>query len=204
MDDKILLRVWADDGSTGIWMPPVAGENAVGQNLSYESLELSDDLVQSFIQWQEHYNNRPLPDDGSFDWEAFEKEGLTLAKKLKLYRPYSASIEYASGEKIQKIYGWMVMADYLASLWDDEGACIDLENIEEDLNGYVIHDRELLQKEFDSWEEWFYKSVHEPMDWDAFNAQGRYLGDELQSRLPEYCCVGYCHPFEETHPPFKV
>lgn len=204
MDKKILLRVWADDNSTGIWMPPIAGGDAVGQNLSYESLELPDDLVQSFMQWQEHYNNRPMPDDGSFNLEAFKKEGLTLAKKLKDYQVYYADVEYASGEEIQKIYGFMVMADYNASLWDDEGTSICLESIEDDLNGYVIRDRELLQKEFDSWEEWFFKSVHEPMDWDAVNAQGRYLANELQSRLPEYCCVGYDHPFEETHPPFKV
>lgn len=204
MDKKILLRVWPEFGSSGIWMPPNLSENNMGYMINYESLELSNKLVDAFTQWQERYNDRPLPDDGTFDWESFNKEGLELAKELKNYKLYDFSVQYWMNGSWQKIYGYDVMADYSASLWDDEGVSSGLSDIEYDLNGYAILNRNELQEAFDQWERDFYKSLDNTLDWEAFNAEGHRLVDELQSRLPEYCTVRYMHAFEETYPPFKA
>lgn len=204
MDEKILLRVWTEFGSTGIWMPPNPSDNIMGPMITYESLELPHDLADSFTQWQECYNDRPLPDDGTFDWEWFNKEGLQLAKELKNYKLYDFSVQYWMHGAWQKIYGYDVMADYSASLWDDEGVSSGLSDIEYDLNGYAILNRNELQEAFDQWERDFYKSLDNTLDWEAFNAEGYRLVNELQSRLPEYCTVRYMHPFEEIHPPFKA
>lgn len=202
MDEKILLRVWPEFGSTGIWMPPNPSENNMGQMVTYESLEFPSELAEAFMQWQERYNDRPLPDDGTFDWGSFNKEGLELAKELKNYKLYVFSVQYWMNESWQTIYGYDVMADYSASLWNDEGASITVDSIEEDLRGYVISDNSELQKSFDEWEDDFYKSLNNTLDWEAFNAEGYRLTNELQSRLPEYCTVRYVHAFEETNPPF--
>lgn len=202
MDKKILLRVWPEFGSTGIWMPPNPSENNMGQTVTYESLELPSELADAFMQWQERYNDRPLPDDGTFDWESFNKEGLELAKELKNYNLYVFSVQYWMNESWQTIYGYDVMADYSASLWNDEGESITVDSIEEDLRGYVISNNGELQKSFDEWEDDFYKSLNNTLDWKAFNAEGYRLTNELQSRLPEYCTVRYMHAYEETYPPF--
>lgn len=204
MDEKILLRVWPEFGSTGIWMPPNPSDDIMGPMITYESLELSHDLADSFTQWQECYNDRPLPDDGTFDWKSFNKEGLQLAKELKNYNLYNISVQYWMNESWQMIYGYDVMADYSASLWNDEGASIALDDIEDDLEGYSISNREELQVAFDQWERDFYKSLDNTLDWEAFNAEGHRLTHELQIRLPEYCTVRYMHAFEETYPPFKA
>ena len=204
MDEKILLRVWPEFESTGIWMPPNPSENNMGQMMTYESLELPNELADAFMQWQERYSDRPLPDDGTFDWEAFDKEGLELAKELKNYKLYDFSVQYWMNGSWQKIYGYDVMADYSASLWDDKGVSSELSDIEYDLNGYTILNRDELQEAFDQWERDFDKSLDNTLDWEVFNAEGNRLVDELQSRLPEYCTVRYMHAFEETHPPFKA
>jgi hypothetical protein len=203
MDEKILLSVWPEYGSTGIWMPPKAGAQLVGPNVSYESLNLPPDLINDFTEWQDIFTKQVLPDDDSIDWEAFDAKGLELAKRLKINLFYKADIEYEFNG-IQKIYGFMVMADYSASLWDDEGASSILDDIEDDLNGYIIDDKETLQEEFDRWETEFNKSLNNTLDWEVFNKEGRRLSSELQSRLPQFCVVGYCHAFEETYPPFKA
>lgn len=202
MDKKILLRVWPEFESTGIWMPPNPSENNMGQMVTYESLELPSELAEAFMQWQERYNDRPLPDDGIFDWGSFNKEGLELAKELKNYNLYVFSVQYWMNESWQTIYGYDVMADYSASLWNDEGESITVDSIEEDLRGYVISNNGELQKSFDEWEDDFYKSLNNTLDWEAFNAEGYRLTNELQSRLPEYCTVRYMHAYEETYPPF--
>lgn len=202
MDKKILLRVWPEFGSTGIWMPPNPSENNMGQMVTYESLELPSELAEAFMQWQERYNDRPLPDDGTFDWGSFNQEGLELAKELKNYNLYVFSVQYWMNESWQTIYGYDVMADYSASLWNDEGESITVDSIEEDLRGYVISNNGELQKSFDEWEDDFYKSLNNTLDWKAFNAEGYRLTNELQSRLPEYCTVRYMHAYEETYPPF--
>ncbi|MDD3598454.1 hypothetical protein, partial [Sulfuricurvum sp.] len=156
MDKKILLRVWPEFGSTGIWMPPNPSENNMGQMVTYESLELPSELAEAFMQWQERYNDRPLPDDGTFDWGSFNQEGLELAKELKNYNLYVFSVQYWMNESWQTIYGYDVMADYSASLWNDEGESITVDSIEEDLRGYVISNNGELQKSFDEWEDDFY------------------------------------------------
>lgn len=49
MDKKILLRVWPEYRSSGIWMPPEAGRQLVGSTVSY-SIELPYDLADAFTQ----------------------------------------------------------------------------------------------------------------------------------------------------------
>ena len=200
MDKKILLRVWPEFGSTGIWMPPIACEPPAGTNVSYKSLELPNDLVDAFTQWQERYNDRPLPDDGTFDWESFNKEGLVLSKKLKMHMLDKADVEYTLDNKFQKIYAFKVMADYMASLWSDDSSCCALEDIEEKLQGYSIPERDALQKRFDGWEKSFDNVALHNEGWIPFNQEGEDLVKELQSRLPWYCVVFYEKAYEEEYP----
>lgn len=200
MDEKILLRVWPEFESTGIWMPPIAGEPPAGKNVSYASLNLPDDLVDAFTQWQECYNDRPLPDDGTFDWEAFGKEGLKLAKWLKQELFYRADVEYSIRDQFQKIHAFMVMADYHASLERDDTSVCALEYIEEELQGYSIVNRDVLQKRFDAWERDFDEIALNNKGWEAFNQEGQALVKELQSRLPSYCVIFYKKAYEEEYP----
>jgi len=199
MDEKILLRVWSEFESTGIWIPPIAGEPPAGVNISYESLDLPDDLVEAFTQWQERYSNRRLPDDGMFDWEAFGEEGLNLAKRLKIHLFYKADVEYEF-DGFHKIYGYQVMADYMASLWSDEPSSCALEDIEDDLQGYSISDRDALQQRFYAWERKFDDVALHNEGWESFNQEGEALVEELQNRLPLYCVVFYNKAYEEEHP----
>lgn len=199
MDEKILLRVWPEFGSTGIWMPPKAGGQLVGPNVSYESLELPIDLINDFIAWQDIYSNQKFPDDDTIDWEAFGATGLELAKRLKIHLFYKADVEY-EWEGIQKIYAFKVVADYHASLECDDTSVCALEDIEEELEGYAIPDRDALQKRFDAWEKIFdYVALHNE-DWGAFNQEGETLVKELQEHLPGYCVVFYEKAYEEDHP----
>lgn len=199
MDEKILLRVWPEFESTGIWIPPIAGEPPAGVNISYESLDLPDDLAEAFTQWQERYSDRPLPDDGTFDWEAFGEEGLSLAKQLKIHLFYKADVEYEF-DGFHKIYGFMVMADYLASLECDDTSVCGLEDIEVILEKFSIPGRDALQKRFDAWERKFDDVALHNKGWEAFNQEGEALVKELQNRLPSYCVVFYKKAYEEEYP----
>lgn len=199
MDEKILLRVWPEYGSTGIWMPTEAGGQLAGPNVSYESLNLPDDLKNDFIEWQDIFTNQRLPEDDTIDWDAFGAKGLELAKCLKIHLFYKAHIEY-EWEGIQKIYGYMVMGEMSASVWDDEDTSCALEDIEDEMKGFKIEDCDSLQKRFDLWENEFEKCYSDDIDWDSFNKEGRALVEELQKRLPEYCTVFYNHAYEESHP----
>ena len=204
MDEKILLRVWPEFGSSGIWMPPIAREPPAGKNVSYESLQLSDDLADAFMQWQECYNDRPLPDDGTFDWESFHKEGLVLSKKLKMHMLDKADVEYTLDNKFQKIYAFKVMADYSASIWIDNETAYDLWMIEEEFGNFLFIDRKLFQKKFYEWEALFSDCAKINGGWEEFNLQGEELVNELQNSLPQNCVVWYKKTFEETYPPFKA
>jgi hypothetical protein len=141
MDDKILLRAWPEYGSTGIWMPPKAGEQLVGPNVSYEVLNLPLDLINDFTEWQDIYTAQNLPYDDTIDWEVFDAKGLDLVKRLKGHLFYKADIEYEF-HGIQKIYGFMVTADYLASLECDDTSVCALEDIEVKLEGFSIPGRD--------------------------------------------------------------
>ena len=199
MDEKILLRVWPEFESTGIWMPPNPSENNMGQMMTYESLELPNELADAFMQWQEHYNDRPLPDDGTFDWEALHKEGLVLSKKLKMHMLDKADVEYTLDNKFQKIYAFKVMADYDASIWIDNEAAYDLWMIEKEFGNFQFIERKLFQKKFYEWEGLFSDCAKINSGWEEFNRQGEELVKELQNSLSQNCVVWYKKTFEETY-----
>ena len=198
MDKKILLRVWPEFGSTGIWMPPEAGAQLVGPNVSYESLDLPIDLINDFIVWQDIYSNQKVPEDDTIDWDAFGVTGLELAKRLKIHLFYKADVEY-EWEGIQKIYAFKVMADYDASIWIDNEEAYDLWMIEKEFGNFQFIQRKLFQKKFYEWEGQFSDCAKINGGWDKFNQQGKELVKELQNSLPQNCVVWYKKTFEETY-----
>lgn len=198
MDEKILLRVWPEFGSSGIWMPPEAGGQLVGPNVSYESLELPIDLINDFTAWQDIYSNQNIPDDDTIDWDTFDATGLELAKRLKVYLFNKADVEY-EWEGIHKIYAFKVMADYTASIWIDNETAYDLWMIEEEFGNFQFIDRKAFQKKFYEWEGLFSDCAKINGGWDAFNQQGEALVKELQNSLPQNCVVWYKKTFEETY-----
>ena len=200
MDEKIFLLVRPELESTGIWKLQNSRKNSIRENVSYESLNLPDDLIEAYIAWQELYNNCSFLDVDAFDWKSFNEQGLELAKRLKVCLFYEAIIEYSDTQGTQKIYGYMVMADFCSSLWTDEDSSCILEDVEDDLSDFKIVDRELLQKQFETWITDFNDCLTNSLDWESFNAKGNQLVEELQKHLPDYCVVFYNNAYEEFHP----
>lgn len=177
---ELKLRVWSGY-ETGIAKLSLLEDNADWVILECAELNLSDDLCNRLKSWRENFPDQQLLD----------REGLELAKVLKKAHCYGVIVEYRYLDFVQKIVSYQVRADYCASLWNDTWSAIDLEWIEEDLGGYVIEGRELLQERFSHWEEWYYRQLSEDIDHDAFDQEGEALAKELQKRLPEYCVVYY-------------
>lgn len=198
MNEKIVLTINPD--LNGILISHTENGKPLGRLASYEELELPEALITQFNQWFEALNSLHVSDNESFDLDELNIKGLELAKHLKQHLFYRATVFFKTGGHVQKIYGYMIMGEMCASVWDDEDSSCALADIEDDLNGFKIEDCESLQKQFDQWENEFGKCYSDDIDWDSFNEEGKVLVDELQKRLPEYCVVFYNHAYEESHP----
>lgn len=177
---ELKLRVWSGY-ETGIAKLSILEDNADWVMVECSELNLSDELCNRFKCWQEN----------STDQQLLDSVGLELAKALKKTYCFGVIVEYRYPDFVQKIVSYQVRADYTVSLWNDVWSAIDLEYIEEDLGGYVIQDRQLLEERFKTWEEWHYRQLSEDIDSQAFDQEGEELAKELQKRLPEFCVVYY-------------
>lgn len=198
MREKIILTI--NPYVNGIWIDTSDNDSSSGRIASYHELELPEELTVELDKWFEAQQEYRILSEKHVDIDTLNKQGLELAKRLKRHLFYRAMVFYKKGDNVQKIYGYMVMGDMCASVWDDEDNSCALEDIEDDLNGFKIEDCDSLQKRFDLWENEFGKCYSDDIDWDLFNKEGRALVEELQKRLPEYCSVFYNHAYEESHP----
>lgn len=81
---EFFLRVWAEDGSSGIWVIRYPGSRAAGGNLSdYGELGLSEELIGRFKAWQGKYDEIDPWDRNRIDWRPHDEEGRSLARALK-------------------------------------------------------------------------------------------------------------------------
>jgi len=82
--DKTILVVRPEWGSTGIWHPQKNGESGTLGRVNHDDIGLPESLALQFNDWIEWYNDA-TPTDGrakSFDFDAFELQGLSLAHAL--------------------------------------------------------------------------------------------------------------------------
>jgi len=54
---EMILRVWPEWCSSGIWAPPYPGSRAAGGMVDYQYLPLPAELVERFKAWQAEYDN---------------------------------------------------------------------------------------------------------------------------------------------------
>ncbi len=183
---KIHYRI-SSEYETGIAQRSLLEENSQWQKIDPQTLNLDEEICLRFSRWCEAYREM----SPSFDRRVFDKEGLELAKALKQANTYATIVDYQYPEFVQTIISYQVRAEYEASLWEDTWSAIDLEYIEEDLGGYVIEERDALEKRFTQWEDWYYSQLTQDIDRVAFDQEGETLADELRKRLPDYCAVFY-------------
>ncbi len=83
----------AEYGSSGLWgfrdSPQGPFRHAM---LEYTALDLPDELRQGFARWIQRYEDENLSQQ--LDHEAFNAEGLRLARQLKDYLGTNCYIEY--------------------------------------------------------------------------------------------------------------
>lgn len=204
------LRVWAEWYSSGIWLIKKPLDIPVCGNIGYESLDLPEDLIYEFTQWQK------VHDICGLDWcsemneleldfyYGFSSKGLDLARKLKMHLKNKAYIEYEGAKYgITEISYYRVMSDWDCYLWSDDDVGLDIMCLEEDLNIKLdsnVADR--LHKELEQWS----KDYFDEFDWYLFSdkpcirnvekeneilKRGEALAQELASILPKTCVIDY-------------
>ena len=189
-EPKIFLRVWPEYGSSGIWVIDEPMQELAGKNISYEILNLPQDLANDFTIWQDKF------DEHGIEWNSVEienefyQDGLELAKRLKEFLKYKAYVEYEGHIKTEIKY-YYVMAEYNnVALWDDEGTAINVAIICEELSIY-LEIQEELEKEFYAWSGMFDKNLNGTLDLKKFNEIGCMLSKKFEKLLPDNCKVGY-------------
>ncbi len=189
-EPKIFLRVWPEYGSSGIWVIDEPMQQKAGKNISYEALNLPQDLANDFAIWQDKFDEHGIEWNTEHEENSFYQDGLELAKKLKEFFKYRAYVEY-EGHIKTKIKYYYVMAEYTnVALWDDEGSAIDVALICEELSIY-LETHEKLEKEFYEWSGLLDKNLNGTLDLKKFNETGYMLSKKFEKLLPDNCRVGY-------------
>lgn len=189
-EPKIFLRVWPEYGSSGIWVIDEPMQQKAGKNISYEALNLPQDLANDFAIWQDKFDEHGIEWNTEHEENSFYQDGLELAKKLKEFFKYRAYVEYEGHIKTEIKY-YYVMAEYTnVALWDDEGSAIDVALICEELSIY-LETHEKLEKEFYEWSGLLDKNLNGTLDLKKFNEIGYMLSKRFEKLLPDNCRVGY-------------
>lgn len=189
-ESKIFLRVWPEYGSSGIWVIDEPMQQKAGKNISYEALNLPQDLANDFAIWQDKFDEHGIEWNTEHEENSFYQDGLELAKKLKEFFKYRAYVEYEGHIKTEIKY-YYVMAEYTnVALWDDEGSAIDVALICEELSIY-LETHEKLEKEFYEWSGLLDKNLNGTLDLKKFNETGYMLSKKFEKLLPDNCRVGY-------------
>lgn len=189
-EPKIFLRIWAEYGSSGIWIIEEPLQQKAGKNISYEALNLPQDLANDFAIWQNKFDEHGIEWNNEKDEDNFYKNGLELAKRLKEFLKYKAYVEYEGHIKTEIKY-YYVMAEYTnVALWDDEDSAVDVALICEELSINLENQKE-LENEFYNWSDLYNKQLDKSFDYEQFNKTGFFLAKKLESYLPEFCKIGY-------------
>lgn len=189
-ESKIFLRVWPEYGSSGIWVIDEPMQQKAGKNISYEALNLPQDLANDFAIWQNKFDEHGIEWNNEKDEDNFYKNGLELAKRLKEFLKYKAYVEYEGHIKTEIKY-YYVMAEYTnVALWDDEDSAVDVALICEELSINLENQKE-LENEFYNWSDLYNKQLDKSLDYEQFNKTGFFLAKKLESYLPEFCKIGY-------------
>ena len=91
-EPKIFLRVWPEYGSSGIWVIDEPMQQKAGKNISYEALNLPQDLANDFAIWQDKFDEHGIEWNTEHEENSFYQDGLELAKKLKEFFKYRAGV----------------------------------------------------------------------------------------------------------------
>jgi hypothetical protein len=92
--DRTCLVVWADWGSSGIWHPHRRGDQGPVRPVSYDDIDLPNDLAVRFRKWISWYDDFSPGRLDSFPWDAFHVEGACLANALAEVVGDRYSVEY--------------------------------------------------------------------------------------------------------------
>lgn len=161
-----------------------------GKNISYEILNLPQDLANDFTIWQDKFDEHGIKWDTEDDEDSFYQYGLELAKRLKEFFSYKAYIEYEGHIHVEIKY-FYVMAEYgNVALWDDEGSATNVNLICEEF-GINFNTQKLLEEEFDSWGKQYERQLTNTLDTEKYNTLGKMLAKKLEKQLPTFCKIGY-------------
>lgn len=91
-EEKIIYTIMPDYGDAYAWVKygdgdgPGVGSNVADSSGWYGNHTISEGLHRAFVEWQQLFE-RQTPVDGDvslvFDWAAFHRQGLELARQLK-------------------------------------------------------------------------------------------------------------------------
>ena len=202
-ETRLRLQIWPEYCSSGIW--DMDGGDGFA-NVSYEYLNLPQDLADEFKDWQDTFDKYGLrwceknltKLDKEFE-NLFYARGLELAKKLKMFFKHKAYVEYEGlADGIVEIKYYYVMSDYDCYLWDEEDCGMDLMCVDEDLE--LNLDREKMEDLHSALEKWSLECFD--LEWDSEGnfvdemtdeliERGEKLTQQLRDLLPEYCCVEF-------------
>jgi len=89
---NLRLRVMADHASSGIWVIGSAPPPWRHGMIDHSALGLDKDLARRFTAWITRYEEEAL--EGKLDIEAFNRDGLELARRLKDALGRNVYVEY--------------------------------------------------------------------------------------------------------------
>ena len=100
---KMYLRVWQEYSSSGIWWIENPKQITPIKMVSYEMLNLPQNLITDFQSWIDEFdNNQPFPQE-DWDWKKFDNQGHKLAQQLKSFLGDEYYVEREIDEEYQEI-----------------------------------------------------------------------------------------------------
>lgn len=206
------LLVWEKFCSSGIWnLCEEDKQEKEYANVDYDLLELPQDLVRKFKQWQRLHDEYGLywyKDDADEFlkklYAVFNEQKLELAKALKAHFKGDAYIEtyVESEDDIKEIKYYFVMADYDCGIWSECGGADLLEGImENDLRLDITDKKAEIEKLDEELRDWGCDSnnfqFNEDGEWlgeitdESLVEKGKILTERVKEILPHYCVVEY-------------
>lgn len=115
-----VVRVWPQEGSTGIWVPGDPLGRVANLMLSYDALELPHRLVGRFVAWQTRFDQDYVPEDDCVSdparqfWHELRREQAELARLL--HHQIGGSVQWDDGQRIWTVGKTKPDTDF-ARLW---------------------------------------------------------------------------------------
>ena len=101
-----LFRVEFDWSAGGLWGIPFPGSVSLSGCYGPEDLNLPDSLAVQLTRWHKSIDNNFDPwsnSAGAFDWEASDKEGLAIAKRIKAHIGPDIYLEFNPYRELVKL-----------------------------------------------------------------------------------------------------